>query len=345
MKKIIPKILTLFFLILIIAQTGFFLFSSFLNTTKPASAENSTPHLQITIPNLKPFSPLTEEKDKDGNTIIKTTWIAEYIEGIYNYAIGIAGIVAATVLMYGGFSYLMSGGSPDKVSEAKSWIGASLSGLVLVMLSYTILNIVNPNLLSFGALGVRKTDPTAITAPVMSNSEACKNHMIAKNNKIDFTTAIASGGSLPINPNCNNPSYDFSGKGVDAKILKTIAMTESSCQPDAQSSKGACGIMQLMPDTAGKTCAELKADPQLSIDIAAQYIINNSSIHKNDRKKIYAGYNGGYAEKNANGTKGPLATSSDCSGSLAYECCINPGGLEETQDYVVTAEKYYKGMW
>jgi hypothetical protein len=344
MKKIIPKILTLSFLVLIIAQTGFFVFFSFLNSATPASADNSTPHLQIDIPNLS-LSTLMEEKDENGNTIIKITWVAEYIEAIYNYAIAIAGIVAAAVLMYGGFSYIMAGGSADKISEAKSWIGASLSGLVLVMLSYTILNIVNSELINFGALGVRKSDPTASTSTsVMSNSEACKNHITEKNT-IDFPTAIASGGSLATSPNCNSSSYDFSGKGVNEKILKSIAMTESSCREDAQSSAGACGIMQLMPETAGVDCDTLKTNPQLSIDIAAEYIKNNYDAHGNERKKIFAGYNGGYGTTNANGKKGPLAKSKDCTGSLAYECCINPGGLEETQDYVVTAEKYYKSMW
>jgi hypothetical protein len=341
MKKIIPKILTLSFLVLIIAQTGFFVFFSFLNSVSPASADNSTPHLQIDIPNLS-LSTLMEEKDENGNTIIQTTWVAEYIEGIYNYAIGIAGIVAAAVLMYGGFTYLVSGGSADKISNAKSWIGASLSGLVLVMLSYTILNIVNPNLLGFGALGVRKSDPTVSTSTsVMSSSEVCKNHITTKNT-INFPAAIGSGGSLNTSSSCN--TYNFSGKGVNEKILKSIAMTESSCRPDAQSSAGACGIMQLMPETAGKTCSELKADPQLSIDIAAEYIKNNYNAHKNDRKKIFAGYNGGYGTTNSSGKKGPLASSIDCPGSLAYECCINPGGLEETQDYVIKAEKYYNGF-
>ena len=77
------------------------------------------------------------------------TSIAKYIQAIYNYAIGIVGILAAVVLMFGGVIWLTAGGSPDKVNEAKAWIGASLSGLILVLCSYMILNTINPDLVSF----------------------------------------------------------------------------------------------------------------------------------------------------------------------------------------------------
>ena len=74
--------------------------------------------------------------------------IAKYIQSIYNYAIGIVGILAAVVLMYGGVIWLTAGGSPDKVNNAKSWIGASLTGLILALCSYMILNTINPDLVN-----------------------------------------------------------------------------------------------------------------------------------------------------------------------------------------------------
>ena len=74
--------------------------------------------------------------------------IAKYIQAIYNYAIGIVGILAAVVLMFGGVRWLTAGGSPDKITDAKAWIGASLSGLVLALASYMILNTINPDLVN-----------------------------------------------------------------------------------------------------------------------------------------------------------------------------------------------------
>jgi hypothetical protein len=66
--------------------------------------------------------------------------IAKYIKAVYNYAIGIVGILAAVVLMFGGVRWLLAGGSPDKIGDAKAWIGASLTGLILALTSYDFIS-------------------------------------------------------------------------------------------------------------------------------------------------------------------------------------------------------------
>lgn len=91
----------------------------------------------------------SKEKCEELKYTITGKTIGEYIQAIYNYAIGIVGILAAVVLMFGGVIWLTAGGSPERVKEAKAWIGASISGLILVLCSYMILNTINPDLVSF----------------------------------------------------------------------------------------------------------------------------------------------------------------------------------------------------
>lgn len=148
--KTFPKILTAIFVFLFIFQASAFLF---INLAPDANASDIYFKPQVTIGEF--------DKDNTKGYLVKgdTGMIGAYIKSIYEYAIGIAGIMAAAVLMYGGFSYIMSGGSADKISEAKSWIGAALSGLVLVMLSYTILSIINPKLLDFKISPIEPVDP------------------------------------------------------------------------------------------------------------------------------------------------------------------------------------------
>ncbi len=86
-------------------------------------------------------------KTKNGKLSIP--WIGEYIVAIYKYAIGIVGILAAVVLMFGGVLWITAGGNNERISNAKSWIAASLSGLVLALCSYMILYTINPNLVKF----------------------------------------------------------------------------------------------------------------------------------------------------------------------------------------------------
>ncbi|MDD5031905.1 MAG: pilin [Patescibacteria group bacterium] len=154
MPKKFPKIFTLVFLLLIILQTGAFLFFTLFYTPTKAEAKwkNPTDSLQIKIPGMDKFSEPAPCPDDPTKTCVP--WIGEYIAGIYNYAIGIVGILAAVVLMVGGVIWLTAGGSPDKVNEAKAWIGAALSGLVLALTSYMILYQVNPDLVKLNPLGI-----------------------------------------------------------------------------------------------------------------------------------------------------------------------------------------------
>ncbi len=71
-----------------------------------------------------------------------------YIQAVYDFAIGAAAVLAATMMMIGGFQYLTAGGDGGRVSAAKERITGALVGLLLVSSAYLILNTINPNLLN-----------------------------------------------------------------------------------------------------------------------------------------------------------------------------------------------------
>jgi len=81
-----------------------------------------------------------------------------YLQTIYKYAIGAVGILATVVMMFGGVMWITAAGSNERVSSAKAWIGASLTGLVLTLSSYTILYLVNPNTLTFRPIELEKPE-------------------------------------------------------------------------------------------------------------------------------------------------------------------------------------------
>jgi len=89
----------------------------------------------------------TEVKDEDtGKTEYQVKNLPCFIIGLYTYFAGVAGILATVMVMYGGIKYVVSFGSPQKISDAKDTIFAALSGLVLMLGAYVLLNFINPNL-------------------------------------------------------------------------------------------------------------------------------------------------------------------------------------------------------
>jgi hypothetical protein len=79
-----------------------------------------------------------------GEKITTSTTIEEYAAYVFNLSLIIAAIAAFAVLIYGGFRYLTSAGNPLVMDDAKKWIFGGIIGLVLLLCSWLILNIINP---------------------------------------------------------------------------------------------------------------------------------------------------------------------------------------------------------
>ncbi len=74
--------------------------------------------------------------------------IRGYISNFYKFAIGLTGILATIMFAVGGLIWLTSGGSATQVGKAKQLILGSLTGLVLALGSFVILNSINPNIVN-----------------------------------------------------------------------------------------------------------------------------------------------------------------------------------------------------
>jgi len=85
--------------------------------------------------------------------------------------------------------------------------------------------------------------------------------------------------------------------GLEPKFLHSIAAVESGYRQDAVSSKGAIGIMQLMPQTARALQAD-PADPEQNVDAGARYLRELLIKYLDDPyqvRKALAAYNAGPA--------------------------------------------------
>ena len=71
----------------------------------------------------------------------------QFIKYIYLFAIGIVGIVGLLAIIYAAFGYVTSAGNPQKASGAKDKIISALLGILLLLGSVVLLNLINPDLL------------------------------------------------------------------------------------------------------------------------------------------------------------------------------------------------------
>ncbi|MGM0438998.1 MAG: pilin [Patescibacteria group bacterium] len=81
-----------------------------------------------------------------GRSLSTESGIAELVAYFYEWGILIGIIIFFGVLIYAGFKYLTSAGDPSKFQNAKKRAISGLSGVILLLGSYLILNAINPEL-------------------------------------------------------------------------------------------------------------------------------------------------------------------------------------------------------
>jgi hypothetical protein len=76
------------------------------------------------------------------------TNIGAFINFIYRYGVTIAGVLAVVMIIIAGVQWTLSAGSPERIGAAKKRIAGASVGVLLAVLSYVLLNTVNPYLVN-----------------------------------------------------------------------------------------------------------------------------------------------------------------------------------------------------
>jgi murein DD-endopeptidase MepM/ murein hydrolase activator NlpD len=106
--------------------------------------------------------------------------INSVVAWFYYLIVGISGFAAFTMLVWGGISWLSSAGSPARITDAKDRIRNALLGLLLVLGSFIILQILNPELTILRSPELTEADipafqrtPQGASSGVLANTASC----------------------------------------------------------------------------------------------------------------------------------------------------------------------------
>lgn len=72
--------------------------------------------------------------------------LEQIVAWLYVFLVMISGLAAFVMIVWGGVQWMTSQGSPGQIGEAKDKIQKALLGLLLVLISFIVLQIINPEL-------------------------------------------------------------------------------------------------------------------------------------------------------------------------------------------------------
>lgn len=100
----------------------------------------------ITILNLLPAASASGFIKPEDNIVAPETGgetsLRQMVLTVVNYFLGFLGLLAVVMIIYGGITYVSSAGNDDAVGKAKKIIMYALVGIVIILLSFVLVNAV-----------------------------------------------------------------------------------------------------------------------------------------------------------------------------------------------------------
>jgi len=137
-----------------------------------------------------------------GITISATTSAAEYIVYFFNLAIASGAFIAGVVLFMAGVDYMSARGEPARLSDAKKKITDAFIGLTVLLASFMILNIINPQLTNITIDQLENTAEVEVVIP-----EGTGVYLYDSPNYVSTVDPLRVTGVMP----------NFSEKGFNSK--------------------------------------------------------------------------------------------------------------------------------
>lgn len=153
--------------------------------------------------------------------------IGDFIQFIYKYGFVIASVVAVLMVITGGAMWIFSGGNSDTITGAKKKIGGAMMGLILLALSYSILNLVNPYLVNMRLPDIWAINEAGLAPPTCDKVES----------KATSTLALAY-------------TQDQEKTITDKQKEELLQVA----QYNTEKNKAACGSHYFVAGTQGQTC-------------------------------------------------------------------------------------------
>ena len=119
-------------------------------------------------------------------SITEVANLPTYINTIYTWLLPAASLLAVVMMMLGGLQYVLSRGKSKYIEKAKSRITNAITGLVILLSIFVILNLIDPRLTSLNALRI----PMIKEVTLLDAMSSCER---LSDDDVGYDVTLASG--------------------------------------------------------------------------------------------------------------------------------------------------------
>ncbi len=211
--------------------------------------------LEITYPNI-PGVPMPTD-------------LGSFLLYAYAFSLIVSVGVCFLMLLYGGFLRLISTNNPGKAIMAKDQVNSAFTGLAILLLSFMMLKIINPDLLAIRLPGLNSPPPAPIVPP-LTTPDLTKSYWELPIGAIQEIVFKKMGEIRPLAKAVKDKTAVLETKAIDFKE----ALEECSCSPLAPK----CD--------AGADCHPLKCTKQSGLEAEYKDICQNWQEIDQKRKAL-----------------------------------------------------------
>ncbi len=190
-----------------------------------------------------------------------------YIQQFAKFFIGMLAVSAVVMVMWGGFKRIIAAGNEERISDSNDAIFGAIIGLVLALISYTLLNLLNPKLVENNLLLMEKVKPVSYGALCPTYEQDKRNYEAGWWEEKDG----ASIQTTLYSPNTARPTEDTCGVNL---VLNGTQCVGQECM----SGNGGCFPKE---EGSGYECKKFLAQGKIGgVEVnyvAMSYICNDGS--------------------------------------------------------------------
>ena len=118
--------------------------------------------------------------------------IGQYISAIFEFFVVISAVLAVVMIMIAGILWLIAAGSSDKITKARKMIGNAIIGLTLSLATYTILSLINPNLVILKNINLTPIERIELKEEELTPEEMPENSELVSVSGLEYSVFISS---------------------------------------------------------------------------------------------------------------------------------------------------------